>query len=127
MYLRTTKRRNKDGSVVAYYQLAETRWDPVKRRPTAHIIHNFGRADSLDRDALVRLARSITRVCAGGLDVPEEVAPPGEALEIEWARPLGVVHVARALWEGLGIGEVLRGLKRSGPRRTPHELSLFTM
>jgi Transposase DDE domain len=127
MYLRTTQRRNKDGSVVAYYQLAETRWDPAKRRPTAHIIYNFGRADALDRDALVRLARSITRVCHGGLDVPEEVAPPGEALELEWARPLGVVHVARALWEELGIGEVLRGLEQPGPRRAPHELALFTM
>jgi len=127
MYLRTTQRRNKDGSVVAYYQLAETRWDPAKRRPTAHIIYNFGRADALDRDALVRLARSITRVCHGGLDVPEEVAPPGEALELEWARPLGVVHVARALWEELGIGEVLRGLERPGPHRAPHELALFTM
>jgi Transposase DDE domain len=127
MYLRTTRRRNKDGSVVAYYQLAETRWDPAKRRPTAHIIHNFGRADALDREALVRLARSISRVCAGGVEVPAEVAPPGEALELEWARPLGVVHVARALWEELGIGEVLRGLERPGPRRAPHELALFTM
>src|SRR6266516_5031901 len=127
MYLRTTKRRNKDGSVVAYYQLAETRWDPVKRRPTAQIIHNFGRADALDRDALVRLARSITRVCHGGLDVPEEVAPPGEPIELEWARPLGVVHVARALWEELGISAVLRGLERPAPRRAPHELALFIM
>jgi Transposase DDE domain len=127
MYLRTTRRRNKDGSVVAYYQLAETRWDPTKRRPTAHIIHNFGRADALDREALVRLARSISRVCAGGVEVPAEVAPPGEAIELEWARPLGVVHVARALWEELGIGEVLRGLERPGPRRAPHELALFIM
>jgi hypothetical protein len=127
MYLRTTRRRNQDGSIVAYYQLAETRWDPVKRRPTAHIIHNFGRADTLDRDALRRLARSISRVCQGGLEVPQEMAPPGEAIELEWARPLGVVHVARALWEELGIGEVLRGLERPGPRRAPHELALFTM
>jgi hypothetical protein len=127
MYLRTTQRRNKDGSVVTYYQLAETRWDPAKRRPTARIIHNFGRADALDRDALVRLARSITRVCHGGLDVPEDVASPGEGVELEWARPLGVVHVARALWEELGIGAVLRGLAPPGPRRAPHELALFTM
>jgi Transposase DDE domain len=124
MYLRTTKRRNQDGSVVAYYQLAETRWDPVKRRPTAHIIHNFGRADALDREALLRLARSISRVCHAGIEVPEALAPPGEAVEIEWARPLGVVHVARALWEELGIGAVLRGLE---PHRAPHELALFTL
>jgi len=127
MYLRMTRRRNRDGSVVEYYQLAETRWDPEKRRPTAHIIHNFGRADALDREALLRLARSISRVCQGGLEVPEAVAPPGEAIEIEWARPLGVVHVARALWEELGIGEVLRSFERRRSRRAPHELALFTM
>src|SRR5215211_4082633 len=127
MYLRTTKRHNKDGSTVEYYQLAETRWDPIQRRPTAHIIHNFGRADTLDRDALLRLAQSISRVCQGGIDIPPEVSPPGEAIDIEWARPLGVVHVARALWEELGIGEVLRSLEPRGPRRAPHELALFTM
>jgi hypothetical protein len=127
MYMRTTKRHNKDGSTVEYYQLAETRWDPTQRRPTAHIIHNFGRADTLDREALLRLAQSISRVCQGGIDIPPEVSPPGEALDIEWARPLGVVHVARALWEELGIGEVLRGLEPRGPRRAPHELALFTM
>jgi len=49
MYLRVTRRRNRDDSVVEYYQLAETRWDPAKRQPAAHIIHNFGRSDALDR------------------------------------------------------------------------------
>src|SRR5262247_3565363 len=127
MYRRTTKRYNKDGSTVEYYQLAETRWDPTQRRPTAHVIHNFGRADTLDREALRRLARSINRVCQGGLDIPPEVSPPGEAIDIEWARPLGVVHVARALWEALGVGEVLRGWEPRGPRRAPHELALFSM
>jgi Transposase DDE domain len=127
MYLRTTRRRNQDGSIVEYYQLAETRWDPAKRRPTAHIIHNFGRAETLDRAALLRLARSISRVCHGGIEIPPELAPPGEAIELEWARPLGVVHVARALWEELGIGEVLRGLEHRSNRRAPHELALFTM
>src|SRR5919199_1233856 len=94
MYLRTTKRHNKDGSTVEYYQLAETRWDPTQRRPTAHIIHNFGRADTLDRDALLRLAQSISRVCQGGLDVPPEVSPPGEALDIEWALTLDHLYFA---------------------------------
>src|SRR5919199_6591989 len=127
MYLRTTKRHNKDGSPVEYSQLAETRWDPTQRRTTAHIIHNFGRADTVDREALLRLAQSISRVGQSGLDVPPEVSPPGEAIAIEWARPLGVVHVARALWEDLGIGAVLRSLEPRGPRRAPHELALFTM
>src|SRR5919205_4503273 len=66
MYLRTTKRHNKYGSLVEYYQLAETRWDPSQRRPTVHILYNFGRADAVQREALLRLAWSIiSRVCQG--------------------------------------------------------------
>src|SRR3990172_2470935 len=127
MYWRRARRRNRDGSVVAYYQLAETRWDTERHRPTVAIIHNFGRADHLDREALRRLARSISRVAHGGLDVPEEVAAPGDAIELEWARPLGGVHVARALWEEPGMGEALRRHVRPRGRRAPHELALFTM
>ncbi len=127
MYLRITRRRNQDGSVAEYYQLAETRWDPVKRHPTAQIIHNFGRANAEQREALLRLARSITRVCTDGVEVPADLAPPGEKIELEWARPLGTVHVVRALWEELGIGEILRGHQRRRGRRAPHELALFTM
>ena len=63
MYLRTTKRTNKDGSVVTYYQLAHNERDPVTRKPVAKIIHSFGRADKLDRNELVRLCRSIARIC----------------------------------------------------------------
>src|SRR5215813_6922027 len=48
-------------------------------------------------------------------------------MDHERERHLGVVHVARALWEELGIRAVLRGLERPGPRRAPHELALFTM
>jgi len=127
MYRRTTRRRNKAGSVVAYSQLAETRGDPVTRRPTAQIIHTFGRADTLDREALVRLARSITRVCHGGLEGPEAAALPGAARALAWARPLGVVHGARARWAELGIGAVRRGWERPGPRCAPPELALFTL
>ncbi len=63
MYLRTTKRKNKDGSVVEYYQLARNVRHAETGSPVAEIIYNFGRADDLDRDVLVRLCRSIARVC----------------------------------------------------------------
>ena len=63
MYLRTTKRKNKDGSVVEYFQLAHNERHPDTRKPVAKIIHNFGRTDQLDREQLVRLCRSIARVC----------------------------------------------------------------
>jgi hypothetical protein len=63
MYLRTTKRQNKDGSSVEYYQLAHNERHPETGKPVAKIIHNFGRADQLDRQQLVRLCQSIARVC----------------------------------------------------------------
>ena len=64
MYLRTTRRKNKDGSVVEYYQLAHNERHPATRKPVARIIHGFGRADQLDREQLVRLCKSIARVCS---------------------------------------------------------------
>ena len=45
MYLRRTKRKNKDGSSVEYFQLAHNERHPVTRKPVAKIIHNFGRVD----------------------------------------------------------------------------------
>jgi hypothetical protein len=61
MYLRTTKRKNRDGSVVEYYQLAHNVRHAETGSPIAEIIHNFGRADEINRDDLVRLCRSIAR------------------------------------------------------------------
>jgi len=63
MYLRETNRKNKDGTTVTYYQLAENVWDKQKKFPTARIVHNFGRAEHLDKESLKRLAKSILRVC----------------------------------------------------------------
>ena len=63
MYLRTTRRKNKDGSVVTYYHLAHNYWDSEAKQSVARVIHNFGRADELDREHLVRLCRSIARIC----------------------------------------------------------------
>ena len=91
MYLRTTRRKNKDGSVVEYFELADNVRDAKTGQPVAEIIHNFGRADELNRDDLVRLCRSIARVC--GLDVPIPFSPPME----EFAIPgkADIVHAVR--------------------------------
>ena len=62
MYLRTTSRKNRDGSTITYYQLAHNERHPKTRKPVAKIIHSFGRADKLDANQLVRLCTSIARV-----------------------------------------------------------------
>src|SRR4051794_34756380 len=68
MHLRTTQRRNKDGSVARYDALAENVRHPGKGYVEARVVHSFGRADRLDRAALERLVASIRRILeeAGG-------------------------------------------------------------
>ena len=66
MYLRITERRNRDGSTVAYYALAENAWNAAAKRAEARVVHNFGRADQVDRDGLKRLIKSIKRVLEDG-------------------------------------------------------------
>ena len=128
MYLRTTQRRNKDGSLVRYLALAENARDPVKGYVQAKVIHNFGRADQLDRAALERLVRSIRRVLgdeAGGDEAGGDEA--GRALQIEAVFDLGVVHVVRRLWDELGIGAVIREQIAEKKLKAPHEAALFAM
>ena len=58
MYLRSTPRRNRDGSEVRYLQLAHNVWDPQLRRSKVQVVYNFGREDAANRDALQRLVSS---------------------------------------------------------------------
>jgi transposase len=116
MYLRETRRRNRDGSEVAYLALAHNERDPDTGTPKARIIHNFGRADHVDRDGLARLVRSISRF----LDPAEAVAATaaGEVQVLD-ARPMGTAWVADRLWERLGIAKQIRAVAqaRRGPGR----------
>jgi len=128
MYLRTTQRRNKDGSVVRYYALAENVRHPETGQVEAKVVHSFGRADRLDRAALERLVRSIRRV----LDADGGEAPAGDkgrerAIEIEASFELGVVHVVAELWARLGIGRAITGRLAADERRAPHEAALLAM
>ena len=61
LYLRESRRRNKDGTVMSYLQLAHNERHPRTGSPVARVIHNFGRADLVDRAALARLVASISR------------------------------------------------------------------
>ena len=61
MYLRTIQRRNKDGSIVCYVQLAHNERHPKSGNSVAKVVHSFGREDQLDREALSRLVASIGR------------------------------------------------------------------
>ena len=61
MYLRSTPRRNKDGSEVRYLQLAHNVWDPAAKRSRVQVVYNFGREEPGTREALERLITSVAR------------------------------------------------------------------
>ena len=128
MYLRTTQRRNKDGSIVRYCALAENIRDREKGHVEAKVVHSFGRADRLDRAALERLVRSIRRVLDADGSAPVADATGGDrTIEIEASFELGVVHVAAQLWARLGIGQAIQSRLAADERRAPHEAALLAM
>src|ERR1700757_3655740 len=112
MYLRSTPRRNKDGSEVRYLQLAHNVWDPQKRRPAVQVVYNLGREDAANREALQRLVASVTRF----LDPDTALAAAADGLEFTASRPAGGAWVLDALWARLGIGKEMRRLLK-GRRR----------
>lgn len=129
MYLRTTRRKNKDGSVTQYYQLAHNERHPITGKATARIIHSFGRADQLDREALVRLCRSIARVC--GVEVIDPLDGDshrgGLPKDVRILRTVdfGTVKIVESLWEQYGIGKIFREVAKK--KQIPYEKALLAM
>jgi transposase len=134
MYLRTISRKNKDGSTVTYYQLAHNERHPETKKSVAKVIHSFGRADELDRDELVRLCRSIARVCGVTvLDPFDNEYPAPQALglpdnlKIIETRSMGCVLAVEALWQRLGLKKLFSDLIKQKHLRMPYERALLAM
>jgi len=106
MYLRETKRRNADGSVVSYLALAQNERDAVTGVPRAQIVHRFGRTDAVDRQALARLVGSISRFLDPADAVAAASADDGQVSVLD-SRAMGSCWLADRLWERLGIGETI--------------------
>jgi hypothetical protein len=115
MYLRTISRRNRDGSVVRYCQLAHNTWDPERQQARAEVVYSFGREDELDREALRRLVRSISRF----LD-PADALKTSASAELSFvsSRPFGGAYVLDALWHRLEIPQAIAKAS-SGRRLSP--------
>ncbi|HEY6422878.1 MAG TPA: IS1634 family transposase [Pseudonocardiaceae bacterium] len=121
MFVRTSTRRNRDGSKVSYLQLAHNEWDSAAKTARTKVLYSFGRADQLDRAAIERLIAALTRVvgvepAASGPDRARAVGVPG--LEFVESRPLGGAWLLDGLWHRLGIDTLLRRLA-AGTRRDP--------
>lgn len=83
--MRETRRTNRDGSVVRYLQLAHNQRNPDTGNSVAKVIHNFGRTDAVDRDALARLVSSISRFLTS-----EKARAAVETVEVEVLEYIGV-------------------------------------
>jgi hypothetical protein len=93
IYLRETRQKRADGSVVTHLQLAESVWNLHTKRSEVRIVSNCGRADdpqSIER--LRTLARSILKRCA-----PEEIVQQAPQWRLLNAWPCGALYVLEAV------------------------------
>src|SRR5210317_2014990 len=125
MYIRTIKRKNKDGSVVEYVQLANNVWNKEKGFAQAQVIHSFGRSDQLDVEALKRLIKSMSRFLT-----PEDSAQlehRDDDIKIISSRPAGGAHLLRSLWDRLRIDQCVRKALDQRSFTAPIAEALFAM
>jgi transposase len=124
MYVRTISRKNRDGSKVTYVQLAHNVWDQKAQCAKAEVVYTFGRTDSLDMDALKRLAKSICRFLS-----PEDAlsVQAGGALQFVKSAPMGGAYLLRALWEKIGIPGLFAKTLKDRNFSSPIEWAVFAM
>jgi len=128
MYVRTISRKNKNGSTTTYVQLAHNVRDAKTGQPKADVLYTFGRADSLDIDAIRRLTRSLSRFLTPEEALRIQGENHGEApLKFVKSIPLGGAHLLRGLWNQLGIPEALSRCKQDRSFRSPVEWAAFAM
>jgi hypothetical protein len=115
VYLRQTKRKNKDGTVAHYLQLAHNVRDPDTGVVKAKILHSFGRAEHLEREALERLIASIARyldqdppLLASSASSSSQLSLGSGEVEALDARDLGGAWVLDQLWRRLGIDTAVK-------------------
>ena len=98
-YLRETRQKRADGSMVIPLQRAERVWNPHNKRSEGRMVYNGGRADDPQTaERLRQLARRLLKRCAPAESVAQ--APQWRLLD---AWPFGALYVLEALWHRLGI------------------------
>jgi hypothetical protein len=135
MYLRTTARTNKDGSVVRYLALAHNQ--RVGAATKANVLLNLGREDRLDPDGLRRLVRSINRYLGepdtDGTDAGTDAAAvtgtdtATEGLRLMSSRPAGAAWLLHGLWKALDVDTALRTVLGGRRFTTDVERVLFAL
>ncbi len=103
MYLRETRQKRADGSIVTHLQLAESTWNPTKKRSEVRILYNCGRADDPQTaERLRKLARSILKKCD-----PEQIVEQDPQWRLLDAWPFGALYVLELIWKRLGFPDII--------------------
>ena len=125
MYVRTIKRKNKDGSTVEYVQLAHNVWNTEKGFAQAQVLYSFGRREQLDIDAIRRLINSLCRF----LDPEDEISVKAKNDDLKFinARPSGGAYLLRKLWDRLNIDKRLETVLKDRSFTAPIKEALFAM
>ncbi|WP_010532500.1 IS1634 family transposase [Lentibacillus jeotgali] len=128
MYLRRVSRKNKDGSRVAYLQLAHNEWDSKAKYAKAKVIYSFGREDQVDRAALERLANSVIRFLSPeeALQFREGIGETAEFL-FEASKRLGGSWALNQIWRKLGLDEMIQTLLKDRNHQVDIERQIFAM
>lgn len=129
MYVRTISRKNKDGSVVTYVQLAHNVWDKEKGHARAEVIYSFGRADELDLDAIRRLVKSLCRFLSpeDALRAQATLEKGSDGLQFIKSLPMGGAYILRKIWEMLGLHKIIVQSLKNREFRSPVEWAIFAM
>jgi hypothetical protein len=123
MYLRETRQKRADGSLVTHLQLAESVWNPHKKRSEVRILHTCGRAeDPKTAERLRHLARSILKRCD-----PQEIVQHSAEWRLVDAWPYGPLYVLEALWQRLGLADIIAEQLRGRKLDFAVERALFVM
>jgi transposase len=126
MYLRQTRRSNKDGSDAMYFQIAENAWSKANKRSEVKVIHNFGRVDAESELRLRKLAESILKRLNGGA-TGEEADMNGDECKIQSAHNFGGIYALQQLWEKLGLKDSILDRLKKTKHSAPLERALSLM
>jgi transposase len=131
MYIRKITRKNRDGSIVSYLQLAHNVRHPQKGYVKAEVIYNFGRQEDIDLAAIKRLVTSLCRFLSpeDALEATSALAGSGGdgRLRFVGSRPMGGAYLLRKLWEQIGIERVISRAVADREFTSPVEWAVFAM
>lgn len=121
MFLRVTAAKGH-----RYVQLVRNYRDQETGVTKTQVLHSFGREDQLDRAALTRLVKSVSRFLASSEEAPCPPAGPVDTrVEFQGARDLGGVWVLDHLWHDLKLDVAVRDAIQPQEARQQAERWLF--